>query len=206
VFQDPEYQFPASPVRAELIDQDTVMITLPRGNNKPFIVLIDGRSGAGKTTLANALVASMPTSSVLHLENFYPGWDGLEAASQSVVRDVLEPLRAGRMARLRRWDWVADAPAEWVIVRPTQTLIVEGVGSLSRSAKRLVDFALWIELDATERKRRAVKRDGEMYEPHWNRWAAQEERFAARKKSRLLADRIIDGRTLDRHVATSAGG
>lgn len=172
------------------------MITLPRIDDKPFIVLIDGRSGAGKTTLANALGARVPYCSVLHLEDIYPGWDGLDAAARSLVRDVLEPLRAGRAARFRRWDWEAGSPAEWSIVRPSGTVIIEGAGSLSRAAKRLASFSLWIELDAGTRKARALRRDGAAYAPYWERWAAQEAKFVAREEPRRLADRIVDARAL----------
>ncbi|MEO8095730.1 MAG: hypothetical protein ABI632_12485, partial [Pseudolysinimonas sp.] len=40
------------------------------------VVLIDGRSGAGKTTLAREL-APLVGAQLVSLDDVYPGWDGL---------------------------------------------------------------------------------------------------------------------------------
>lgn len=155
------------------------------------VLLIDGRSGSGKTTLASELAAHNPFATVLALDSVYPGWDGLEAANDTLVRGILRPLKAGRPARWRAWDWSRNRPGEWRIIPAAGLLIVEGAGSLSRASRRLADRALWLELDEQTRKRRALDRDGEAYAPHWDRWAAQESRFAAREGSRRLADAVL---------------
>jgi len=156
-------------------------------------VLIDGRSGAGKTSLSAELEQRHPLARVLHLEEVYPGWDGLDAASETLVRSVLLPLRAGRPGRYRRWDWAADRPGPLATVPPSPLLIVEGVGALSRASRRLADLAIWVELDDETRMTRAMARDGAAYAPHWERWARQERRFIGRERPRLLADRIVRG-------------
>ena len=53
------------------------------------VVLIDGRSGSGKTSLA-ADVAESLGAAVLHLEDLYPGWDGLGAGSRAVASALAE--------------------------------------------------------------------------------------------------------------------
>jgi para-aminobenzoate synthetase len=43
----------------------------------PVIIAVDGRSGAGKTTLAVELAARLRAHhkvSLFHLEDIYPGW------------------------------------------------------------------------------------------------------------------------------------
>jgi hypothetical protein len=49
-----------------------------------------------------------------------------------------------------------------------------------------------VELDAQTRKARALARDGAMYEPHWDQWAEQEQRFFDRERPDRLADVIVD--------------
>lgn len=170
------------------------MIEFPIGGGRPFVLLIDGRSGAGKTTMANRIAARHPGAEVIHLDDLYPGWDGLEAGGRTLVHRVLRPLRAGRSARWRAWDWETDRPGEWRVVHPARLIVVEGAGSLSRAASRLADRSLWLELDAPARKRRALDRDGEAYAPYWDRWAAQEARFAARERPRQWADAVLHPR------------
>jgi len=55
------------------------------------VIALDGRSGSGKTSTADALQALDPDLLILHVEDFYPGWDGLLAGIDRVVHDVLIP-------------------------------------------------------------------------------------------------------------------
>ena len=43
------------------------------------LIAIDGPSGAGKTTLARD-VAAVLAAPTIHMDDLYPGWDGLRAA------------------------------------------------------------------------------------------------------------------------------
>ncbi|MHB1172569.1 MAG: nucleoside/nucleotide kinase family protein [Lacisediminihabitans sp.] len=157
------------------------------------VVLIDGQSGSGKSTLARALVAGWPEAQLIRLDDVYPGWDGLDAASEQVHSQVLEARDTGRVPRWQRWDWERDRPAEWHEVDPARPIVVEGGGSLSRANRALASFGVWVILDEATRKHRALSRDGETYAPHWERWAAQERRFARREHPAALADVVVDG-------------
>ncbi|NEM91651.1 hypothetical protein G3T37_09795 [Galbitalea soli] len=150
------------------------------------IVLLDGGSGAGKTELARVL-APLLGAELVCLEDFYPGWDGLEAASRMVRDDVLGA------SRWRRWDWAADRPAEWHPVDASRGLVIEGSGALSARNRERATLGVWIELDEPTRKSRALARDGERYAPFWDRWAAQEREFFARERPDLLADLVVPG-------------
>ena len=141
-------------------------------------VLVDGPSGAGKTTFADA-VGRRTGLRVVHLDDFYPGWSGLAAASRMVVADVLHPTAPG----YRRWDWEADRPGEWVALDPGESLIVEGVGAVtaaSISAARALGEVVSVRIDAPVdvRRARALARDAG-YAPFWDMWAAQEAEYFA---------------------------
>jgi uridine kinase len=158
------------------------------------VILVDGPSGSGKTELAlrmrdHWVGADVPT--VLHLDDVYPGWDGLDAASEHLAEHVLDPLRAGRPARWRRYDWAREAPAEWHEIDPAHPLIVEGCGALTRRNAALADLAIWVETDDETRKARAIARDGEPYLRQWDRWDAQWQAFVRREQPRELATMIV---------------
>ena len=151
-------------------------------------VLVDGRSGSGKSSLARELVALNPAAQLVRLDDIYPGWDGLQAASDHVVEFVLSAS-----PRWQRWDWVLGEKAEWHSLDADRPIIVEGCGALSRRAAERATLRVWVELDAVQRKARALARDGDTYVPHWDRWAAQEEAFIAAENPRALADLVIEG-------------
>lgn len=174
------------------------------------VVLIDGRSGSGKTTFALRLMqrlrAAGRQAQLLSLDNLYPGWDGLAAGSRAVA----EALAAGGY---RRYDWELGAFAEWVPLDAESALVIEGCGAVTRDnldaaaawaeragvrAERAgggivragggIVRSVWIDAPAELRRRRALARDGEMFAPHWDRWAAQEDALFAVTQPETLAD------------------
>lgn len=156
------------------------------------IVLIDGPSGAGKSTLADALIVAWPQAQLLRMDAIVPGWDGLADSSDALERILAEHL-AGDGARWRAWDWSAEAPGATSILDPRRPLVVEGSGSVTGRSAAAATFTVWVALDDdAERYRRAIDRDGAAYEPHWDRWAAQELVHAARHRPRDRADLIVD--------------
>jgi len=165
------------------------------------VVALDGPSGSGKTTLAGRLAGALDAP-VVHLDDLYPGWDGLEDAVPRLVEWVLVPLLEGRPARYRRYDWAAGAYAEWHQVGHRRLVVVEGVGCGARACAPYLSTLAWLEADPGERFRRGVDRDGERYLPHWQRWAVQEDRHFAAEGTRERADVVLDGGLdADRHAA-----
>ena len=133
------------------------------------VVTIDGYSGSGKSTLAAALARLLPGWQVLHLDDWYPGWDGL-AQGAEVARRIAADLREGRASSYVTWDWETNTSGLAVEV-PLAPTIIEGCGAWDADA----DLSVWIaDPGEAERRRRALARDGATYAPHWQRWAMQD--------------------------------
>ena len=158
------------------------------------VVLIDGRSGAGKTTLARELVSRWPMRGrvqLVALDQVYPGWDGLQDGVEIARELILTPNGRGLLGVWQRWDWDGSAYAEAHAVDPSLPLIVEGSGLLTPATARLGDVRVWLEAPAEARKRRALARDGETYRPHWTQWAEQEERHLLRDRPERHATHVF---------------
>jgi hypothetical protein len=157
------------------------------------VLAVEGRSGAGKSTFAAAVAAELGAP-VIRMDDLYDGWDGLLAGADALLEWVLRPLAAGRPARWRRYDWGRGEYAEWhetVPGPPTGTLVVEGVGSGARQAAPYLSGLVWLEAGADVRRARALARDGDLYTPHWRRWARQEDRYYAAHDVRSRADLTV---------------
>ncbi|MGO4957983.1 cobalt ABC transporter [Luteococcus sp. Sow4_B9] len=155
-------------------------------------VLVDGGSGAGKTTFARSLRDGWEELcgeqvQLVSLDDCYPGWHGLAAGSRAVHETMLRPVSPG----YRRWDWVANRPGEWVTLDPDLPLVVEGCGALTQESAPLAGLRLWLALDEPHRRARALGRDGESYAPWWEIWARQERIHWDRNHPWDLADFII---------------
>lgn len=166
----------------------------------PRVLIIDGRSGSGKTFFADEL-ASRNEAQLLRLDDLYPGWHGLSRGSASVA----SALRTGAY---RRYDWGAGEFTETIELLPDRSLIIEGCGSLTETnvaaalqwANRLstqypVDplvVGVWLDASVELRKARALERDGERFAPHWNEWAEQEDAHYRLHTPWRLADHIVN--------------
>lgn len=153
---------------------------------------IDGKGGAGKTTLAAAVAAVLPHAVVVHIDDFakpsVPTWE-----RDRFVAQVLEPLRAGRPARYQRWDWPTDTGAEWHDVAVGVPVVVEGVSSTDVRLGVPWDVTVWIDAPYDLRLARGLARDGEAMRSQWvDRWMPSEDAYEAAQRPQDRADAVID--------------
>ena len=164
---------------------------------------VDGPSGSGKTTfaagLAHALAEAGTHSEVVHLDDVYPGWDGLDAVVPLLVGHLLGPLAAGKPVALPTWDWAADVP------RPARhvaalgppappVVVVEGAGSGAAPCRPYLTLLVWLDAPEPVRRARALARDGAAYAPHWEHWARQERAHFARERTAEKAEVVVGTR------------
>ena len=157
----------------------------------PVIIAVDGRSGAGKTTLAVELAARLRQHhkvSLFHLEDIYPGWNGLMPGIERYVGTVLKPLSEGMAAEWISWDWDKHYDGGLNVTLPAEIVIVEGVGAAADAARPMLDAVVWVESPGDDRRRRALTRDGSTYEPYWDSWAAQEDQWLSTDQVVAAAD------------------
>lgn len=164
------------------------------------MLAIDGRSGAGKTSLADAASAATGAP-LIHMDDLYAGWSGLAAAPGLLAERVLAPLAAGASGAYRRWDWLAGAWGETVAVPPPAggVLIVEGCGASVGPAGRYACVRVWLDAPEAVRRDAALSRDGDAFAPHWDHWARQEDALFAADRTRERADIVASVLDLAAH-------
>ena len=159
------------------------------------IVLIDGRAGSGKSTLGALLQnqlfkdgESLPR--LIHMDDLYEGWDGLQAGTDYLLRAILTPVVSRKRASWQEFDWAKNERDRWREFDGGTPLIIEGCGSLSRATAELAHLKVWVDSPEETRRARWIEREGG--DVFWPRWAAQELDFYARERSSELADFAVE--------------
>ena len=171
----------------------------PIGDERPFLVVIDGPAGSGKTTLAAQLAPVLGDGAggpapVVHMDDLYAGWEaGPDGGAANLAAWILEPLAENRPARYRRYDWHEGAYAEEHEVAPARFVVIEGCGAGARTVDRYRRLLVWVEADDRERLRRGIARDGENERDHWLTWMEDEAAHYAKERTRDRADVHLDG-------------
>jgi uridine kinase len=127
-----------------------------------LIVAIDGHGGSGKSSIA-AAVTEATGAALVHTDDFFqprpgvaPGQDLDQYYDWRRLRArALEPLRAGRSAVFRRFDWDRGTGLDGLVtVTPGVLVLLEGVFSASPQLADLVDRSVFVDTPARERLRR----------------------------------------------------
>lgn len=138
----------------------------------PLIVAIDGRSGTGKSTLAEALAKRLPAA-VIEGDDFYSGGTGIKGdppqarAARCIdwqaQRRVLSVLRQGHPARYHAFDWDAfdgsTCPGATTIA-PAPIIILEGVYAARPELRDLIDLSILVRVPDALRLARLTAREG----------------------------------------------
>ena len=167
------------------------------------VVLIDGKAGSGKSTFARLLQDQVfqetkLTPKVVHMDDLYPGWEGLAQGSFYLVEQILKPIKLAGKAQWQRWDWTKDkrggpdAGNGWRVFDGENMLIVEGCGSVTAHSAALADLTIWIESDRRTRKTRFEARDRGVFSNYWVSWSSQEDAFFPEHRSEQLCQIIVN--------------
>ena len=155
------------------------------------VIAVDGPAGSGKTTLAESL-AERVGAQLVHMDDLYLGWSGLEQSADRLREEILAPLWLGRAGRYRRYDWHAGELAEGHEVHAGGMLVVEGVGCVRGRTRGFFSVITWVEADDAIRLARGLARDGAAAEGHWRDWMREERDVFARARTRDLAQIRVD--------------
>jgi cytidylate kinase len=156
------------------------------------LIAVDGRSGSGKTWLASELAAPLDAP-VIHLDDLYPGWDGLAKTADLLAEWVIGPLSRQQPARWRRFDWDTMSYADWHTTEAAGVVVLEGSGSIRSALAGAYAARIWVEAPAAARRQRLRARpDWTAYEPFARQWAAGEDQLYRTEHTRRHCDVIVE--------------
>ncbi len=163
------------------------------------LVLVDGRSGAGKTTAAERIARALDAA-IVHTDDIAWNhsifdWDDL------LLEHVIGPWRAGASFTYTPPGWLSHDRPGAIEVPATRTLVVEGVGACRVSLAEHADLTVWVQSDRTAARESGIARDislgrtpGQARE-FWDDWMSAEDPFQAESRPWNRARLIVRGTT-----------
>lgn len=170
------------------------------------VVAIDGRCGAGKTTLA-ALLAPVFDAQQLHMDDFF-----LPPALRSEARlaapggnlhyerfaeEVLPGLQQARTFTYRQFSCRMMDYSGSSTIDGSQNIIVEGSYAMRPEFRVAYDLAIFCDVGPAMQKQRILERNGpEWYRDFETRWIPMEERYFDAMQVREACDVVLDMETV----------
>ncbi|SDZ41253.1 Uridine kinase [Micromonospora pattaloongensis] len=158
------------------------------------LVAVDGPSGAGKTVFATRLVAALDGAPVVHSDDLLAGWDDQFTFWSRLAEWVLGPLRAGGLARYRRYDWHRrEFGPQWTELPPAPVVLLEGVSVARAEIRPELTLAVLVTAPSGLRLARALARDGVTIRPYLENWRRGEDLHFRADATAEHADLLVDG-------------
>ena len=180
---------------------------LVKHSNRPVLVALDGKSGTGKSTIANQIAKRFGGVEIT-ADDFWTGgsneeWDektpkekaDLAIDWKRIRSEVLEPLLAGKPAAWYPFDWkTGRGLSEQAHHSESKPLIVlDGAYSTRPELQDIIDFSVLVEVpDDANRRARLIGRENEEYMKDWHgRWDVAEDYYFTEVRPRESFDMII---------------
>ncbi len=167
----------------------------PDVTGRPRVIAVDGRGGAGKTTLARRLGAVLPRSAVVHTDDIawhhaYFDWGTV------LIENILRPLHRGEAVDFRPRPWITRGrPGSIAVPSGAEFVVIEGTGVIREELAPWLDASIWMQGDLEEQERLLAGRDGDSPEQreHVARWLQEELPFMLREQPWARATVVVAG-------------
>ena len=179
----------------------------------PFVVAVDGGSGAGKSTFASLLKNELDAT-LIPLDDFFSAdipdsqWDEFSVEERlnrvfdwrRLRENAIEPLLAGKPAKWHPFDFQSGLRPDGtygmnvnpIEMSPAKVILVEGAYSAHPALADLIDLAILMDVPIEERHARLETREDKDFLAKWHqRWDSVERYYFNEVRPRNSFDLVV---------------
>ena len=158
------------------------------------LIAIDGRAGAGKTTLAASFFDELSvdkTVEVIHMDDLYDGWEyALDQRLTQSLESIVKSHQSKVAFEIDIFNWQSMSFDSKRVIHPVDILILEGVGAGQKVVRDAGATLYWLDIDAEVGIQRVLNRDGNQIASQMKQWQIAQEIHFMRDKTRENAEHI----------------
>ncbi len=158
------------------------------------LIAIDGRAGAGKTTLAASFYEELSvdkTVAVIHMDDLYDGWENaLSERLTQTLESIVKSHQNKVTFEIDIFNWQSMSFDSKRVIHPVDILILEGVGAGQKVVRDAGATLYWLDIDAEVGIQRVLNRDGNQIASQMKQWQIAQEIHFLRDKTRENAEHI----------------
>jgi uridine kinase len=158
------------------------------------LIAIDGRAGAGKTTLAARFFEELSvdkTVEVIHMDDLYDGWENaLDEGLTKTLESIVNAHQKKEGFEIDIFNWQSMSFDSKRQINPVDILILEGVGAGQKVVRDAGATLYWLDIDADDGIARVLKRDGNQIASQMKQWQIAQEIHFMRDMTRENAGHI----------------
>jgi len=158
------------------------------------LIAIDGRAGAGKTTLAAKFFEELSVDKsvqVIHMDDLYNGWNNALDERLTKILELIVNAHHNKVAfEIEIFNWNSMSFDSKEGINPVDILILEGVGAGQKVVRDAGATLYWLDIDAEVGIQRVLNRDGNQIASQMKQWQIAQEIHFMRDKTRENAEHI----------------
>lgn len=158
------------------------------------LIAIDGRAGAGKTTLAARFFRELSVKKrveVIHMDDLYDGWENaLDEHLTKTLESIVNAHQKKEGFEIDIFNWQSMSFDSKRQINPVDILILEGVGAGQKVVRDAGATLYWLDIDADDGIARVLKRDGNQIASQMKQWQIAQEIHFMRDMTRENAGHI----------------
>ena len=158
------------------------------------LIAIDGRAGAGKTTLAAKFFEELSVDKsvqVIHMDDLYNGWNNALDERLTKTLELIVNAHHNKVAfEIEIFNWNSMSFDSKAMINPVDILILEGVGAGQKVVRDAGATLYWLDIDADVGIQRVSNRDGNQIASQMKQWQISQETHFMRDKTRENAEHI----------------